>query len=171
MRNSKEAASSFLGLRIEGAGDKVKFVKHSGEEVTHKEATDNVTKHRKELKALSSNTLGAVSSQREWYHLKFLGAWIEIAKVLEVDNEEPESDEPAVVATKPVTNNPSLFDDEQYRAITEVITSHHLFKIVDVSRTFAHTVNCVTCGELSVDHDQDFHVATMLYRAGFRKTT
>lgn len=170
MRNSKEAASSFLGLRIEGAGDKVKFVKHSGEEVTHTEASENVVKHRKELKALSSNSLGAVTSQREWYQLKFLGAWIEIAKVLETDNDELEEEKASVPAPESVTSDPSLFDDEQYREITEIITSHQLFKIVDVSKSFAHTVNCTTCGELSVGHDQDFHVATMLYRAGFRKT-
>jgi hypothetical protein len=165
MKMSKEGAASFLGLRIEGDGDRIKFVKISGGEVTHAEAVLNVSKHRKELKNLAQNNLGVVSSQREWYHLKFLGHWIEVQSTLEKQVSQVDADD---VAPKK-SHMPSMFDNEQFREMMTVITSHQLFKKVDTDRDFAHTVNCITCGELSAGDDQQFHIGHMLYDAGFRK--
>lgn len=64
---------------------------------------------------------------------------------------------------------PSLFDNEQFRKMMETITAHRLFKVIDTRVSFAHTVHCMTCGELSVDHDQEFHIASKLYEDGFRQ--
>lgn len=164
---SKEGAANFLGLKIEGDGDNVKFVKNSGEEVTHDEAMQNVLHHRKMLKSLSQSNLGFVSSQREWAHLKFLGYWIEIQNTLEKMKSKPE----VIIKTAatPKTHMPSIFENEDFREMMEIITHHHLFKIVDTTQAFGHTVNCLTCGELSISDDQQFHTAHMLYDAGFRK--
>lgn len=167
MKMSKEGAASFLGLKIEGDGDSIKFVKTSGEEVTHDEAVQNVLHHRKELKSLSPSNLGFVSSQREWAHLKFLGYWIEIQNTLEKMKSESELDSKPAVAPK--SHMPSMFDNDQFREIMTVITSHQLFKRVDTDHDFGHSVNCITCGEMSAGDDQQFHTAHMLYDAGFRK--
>jgi hypothetical protein len=169
MMMSKEGAASFLGLRIEGDGDSIKFVKNSGGEVTHAEAVLNVLTHRKELKALSKNSLGVVSSQREWHHLRLLGYWIEIQSTLEKMNKNSEVNSETVVAPKK-SHMPSMFDNEQFREIMTVITSHQLFKRVDTNHDYAHSVNCITCGEMSAGTDQQFHIGHMLYDAGFRKT-
>lgn len=169
MKMSKEGAASFLGLKIEGDGDNVKFVKHSGEEVTHAEAVLNVVNYRKELKALSKNSLGVVSSQREWHHLRLLGYWIEIQNTLEKMQQDAEL--PAEVVSAPKQSPmPSMFDNEQFREIMTVVTSHQLFKRVDTNHDYAHSVNCITCGEMSAGTDQQFHIGHMLYNAGFRKT-
>lgn len=167
MKMSKEAAASFLGLRIEGDGENIKFVKHSGEEVEHAEAVLNVLKHRKKLKDLSKNALGVVSSQREWYHLRLLGYWIEIQNTL--DRMKKDADPiPEISVTQKKSQMPSMFDNDQFRELMTVITSHQLFKRVDTDHDFAHSVNCITCGELSAGSDQQFHIAHMLYDAGFR---
>lgn len=167
MKMSKEGAASFLGLRIEGDGNSIKFVKTSGGEVTHAEAVLNVLKHRKKLKDLSHNTIGVVSSQREWYHLRLLGYWIEIQSTLEKIIAESELKARTLVSSK--SQMPSMFDNEQFREIMTVITSHQLFKRVDTDHDFAHSVNCISCGEMSAGDDQQFHIAHMLYDAGFRK--
>lgn len=166
MKMSKEAAASFLGLKIESDGDSIKFVKTSGGEVTHAEAVKNVLKHRKKLKDLSRNTIGVVSSQREWYHLRLLGYWIEIQNTLEKMIAKSELKAKTAVPVK--SQMPSMFDNAQFREMMTVITSHQLFKRVDTDHDFAHSVNCITCGEMSAGTDQQFHIGHMLYDAGFR---
>lgn len=170
MRMSKEGAASFLGLRIEGDGDSIKFVRASGEEVTHGQAVVKVVEHRKALASLSKNTIGTVSSKREWYHLRLLGYWIEIQDTLKKINESKLSVE-AVSAPKKNSPMPSMFDNEQFREIMTVVTSHQLFKRVDTNHDYAHSVNCITCGEMSAGTDQQFHIGHMLYDAGFRKNS
>lgn len=168
MKMSKEGAASYLGLRIEGDGDHVKFVRYSGAEVTLEEAKLKIVQHQKSLTVFSKRAIGTVSSSNEWYHTKVLNYWVEIKDVLQKIEDEKEL-KAQVEAVPSVSPMPSLFDNKQFREIMTVVTSHQLFKKVDKSLDFGHSVNCITCGEMSAGTDQQFHIGHMLYNAGFRK--
>lgn len=154
---NKEMAAKTLDLKIEETSGSLKFLTASGEEVTLAGVEGSIASNRLALDETPWATEGAVRAA-QWSHLKELGAWIEIKSHLEKESGRPRR-----------TQMPSIFDDEQFREMMTVITSHRLYKTVDTNRTFAHTVNCVTCGELSVDIDQEFHIAHMLTDAGFGK--
>lgn len=65
---------------------------------------------------------------------------------------------------------PSLFDNDEYREMLEIMNAHKIYKSIDTQVAYAFTLTCKTCGDVQHGTDEDLHIAHQLMLAGFRKS-
>lgn len=128
-------------------------------ELTLDEIDLAVATHRQELEKIAASSL---VGGMQYYHKTRIQALELVRKaVLTSGNKAVPSIDPK--------HAPSLFDNAEYRELVDLIGSHKLYKTIDPKVAFAYTMMCRTCGEVSIDTDEDLHVAHQLLLAGFRK--
>lgn len=129
-------------------------------ELTLDEIDLAIETHRKELdKIANSSLIGGV----QWYHRQRIEALEKVREVVLTSGNK-------VLSSIDPKNAPSLFDNDEYRDMVDVIGSHKLYKTIGKELSFAYTMMCRTCGEVSHGTDEDLHIAHQLLLAGFRRS-
>lgn len=139
---------------------------HSNDEITFKYARGECEYYNRELQKclLSLDTVDKDYEDPNYASIaSLLTAWKTIAdRVLKESNQKATSSKKYSSKTQP-----SLFDDESFRKIVEIMSSHKIKRVIDPSIPFGYVNKCTTCGELSMGDEEDFHIAHMLLVAGF----